>query len=80
MGPLLWQRGLSLYYAGDYAAAAAQFRRDVAANPNDTEEAVWAFLAEAQLEGPQAAREKFLQVHFAGRSITSLPPLRVPAP
>lgn len=35
---------------------------DVAVNPNDTEESIWAFLCEAQLEGPEAARAKFLQV------------------
>ena len=62
--PLLWQRGLSLYYAGDFAAGAAQFRRDVALNPNDTEEAVWTFLCEARLPqyGFQAARERLLTV------------------
>ena len=31
-------------------------------NPNDTEEAIWAFLCEAQLVGPAAAREGFLRV------------------
>ena len=47
----LWQRGLSLYYAGDYAAAAEQFESDVAENPNDTEESIWHFLSTAQLKG-----------------------------
>ena len=37
-GPVLWQRGLSLYYAGRFDEGAAQFRRDVALNPGDTEE------------------------------------------
>jgi lipoprotein NlpI len=44
--PYLWQRGLSLYYAERYQEGADQFRRDVAVNPNDTEEAIWAFLCE----------------------------------
>ena len=30
MRPYLWQRGLSLYYLGDFAEAAQQFRDDVA--------------------------------------------------
>lgn len=44
--PYLWQRGLSLYYADRFQDGADQFRRDVAVNPNDTEEAIWAFLCE----------------------------------
>ena len=39
-----------------------QFRDDVAVNPNDTEESIWAFLCEAQLLGAEAARQQFLQV------------------
>ena len=46
--PYMWQRGLSLYYAERLQEGSAQFRRDVAVNPNDTEEAVWAFLCEAR--------------------------------
>ena len=59
---LLWQRGISLYYANDFAGSATQFRDDVAANPNDTEEAIWAFIAEAQLLGADRARRQFQQV------------------
>lgn len=60
--PYLWQRGLSLYYLKDFESGASQFRDDVAVNPRDTEEAIWAFLCEAQLVGPEAARAQFLQV------------------
>jgi hypothetical protein len=62
MRPYLWQRGLSLYYLEQHGAAAQQFRDDVAVNPNDTEEAIWAFLAEARAAGPDAARRQFLRV------------------
>ena len=48
MSPYMWQRGLSLYYAERYEDGAAQFRKDVAVNPNDTEEAIWAFLCDAR--------------------------------
>lgn len=41
MRPYLWQRGLSLYYVGQYEEGAKQFRDDVAVNPNDTEESIW---------------------------------------
>uniref|UniRef100_A0A0E0FLA9 Uncharacterized protein n=1 Tax=Oryza nivara TaxID=4536 RepID=A0A0E0FLA9_ORYNI len=47
----LWQRGLSLYYMDRFEEGAEQFRLDVAANPNDTEESLWCFLCEAQLYG-----------------------------
>ena len=62
--PYMWQRGLSLYYLERYADGAAQFRRDVAVNPNDTEEAVWAFLCEARdpSAGFDAARANLLEV------------------
>lgn len=60
--PYLWQRGLSLYYVEQYAEGAQQFRDDVAVNPNDTEEAIWAFMCEARLDDPEAARQKFLRV------------------
>ena len=38
--PYLWQRGLSLFYAGRFAEGGEQFRRDVAMNPGDTEEVI----------------------------------------
>ena len=41
---------------------AAQFREDVAVNPNDTEEAIWAFLCEARIRGEDEARKDFLEV------------------
>jgi hypothetical protein len=72
MRPYLWQRGLSLYYIGTEEAlqeGARQFRDDVAVNPSDTEESIWAFLCEAQLIGPEKAREHFLQVGRDSRTV-----------
>jgi non-canonical (house-cleaning) NTP pyrophosphatase len=46
--PELWQRGLALYYVGRFREASEQFRNDVTINTNDTEEAIWAMLAEAR--------------------------------
>ena len=48
--PYLWQRGLSLYYAGRYKDGAEQFATDVAVNPNDTEEQIWHLLCLAKTE------------------------------
>eukprot|EP01035_Chromulina_nebulosa_P020504 gene20504-26598_t len=46
MYPYLWQRGLSLYYANDYAKCAAQFNFDAKVNSNDYEETIWASICE----------------------------------
>lgn len=67
--PYLWQRGLSLYYLGEFQEAATQFRDDVAVNPNDTEESIWAFLCEARLQGPDAARDNMLKVGRDSRPV-----------
>jgi len=60
--PRLWQRGLALYYLEEFEEGAKQFRVDVDANPNDTEEAIWTFLCESRLLGTDEARRNFLQV------------------
>jgi hypothetical protein len=39
--PYLWQRGISLYYTDEFAAASQQFRDDVLQSPLDVEEIVW---------------------------------------
>ncbi|BBM99664.1 lipoprotein NlpI [Marchantia polymorpha subsp. ruderalis] len=67
--PYLWQRGLSLYYLDRFEDGAAQFREDVAVNPNDTEEAIWTFLCEAKLYGAEEARRKFLMVGTDSRPV-----------
>ncbi|XP_062210152.1 uncharacterized protein LOC133911756 isoform X4 [Phragmites australis] len=65
----LWQRGLSLYYLDRFEEGAEQFRLDVAANPNDTEESIWCFLCEAQLYGVEEARKQFLEVGLDSRPV-----------
>ncbi|EPS69186.1 hypothetical protein M569_05584, partial [Genlisea aurea] len=65
----LWQRGLSLYYLDRFREGAEQFRFDVAKNPNDTEESIWCFLCEAQLNGVDEARTQFLEVGIDPRPV-----------
>jgi len=65
----MWQRGLSLYYVGRFQDGAQQFRDDVAVNPNDTEESIWALLCEARLVGFEAARRDMLRVGRDGRPV-----------
>ncbi|KAJ3669492.1 hypothetical protein LUZ60_011442 [Juncus effusus] len=64
-----WQRGLSLYYLNKFEEGAEQFRLDVAANPNDTEESIWCFLCEAQIYGVENARKQFLEVGKDSRPV-----------
>jgi hypothetical protein len=72
--PYLWQRGIALYYVDEFREAEKQFREDVRVNPNDTEEAAWAFLSQMRKGGEddassssslKKAREEF--VELAGR-------------
>ena len=74
--PYLWQRGIALYYVDEFREAEKQFREDVRVNPNDTEEAAWAFLSQMRKGGGgeddassssslKKAREEF--VELAGR-------------
>ena len=73
--PYLWQRGIALYYIDEFREAEKQFRLDTKVNPNDTEEAAWAFLSQMRKgEGGGGdnlaaslanAREEF--VELAGR-------------
>jgi hypothetical protein len=67
--PRNWQRCFCNLHAAaecpqraDSVALYDACRDDVAVNPNDTEESIWAFLCEAQLEGAEAARTKMLKV------------------
>ncbi|KAF6997042.1 hypothetical protein CFC21_013300 [Triticum aestivum] len=57
------------YYIYRFEDAAEQFRLDVAANPNDTEESIWCFLSEAQLYGVDGARNRFLEVGLDRRPV-----------
>ena len=54
-----------------FEEGAEQFRIDVAANPNDTEESIWCFLCEAQLYGIEEARKRFLEASSLGCTCSS---------
>ena len=69
--PYLWQRGIALYYVDEFREAEKQFREDVRVNPNDTEEAAWAFLSQMRKGGEddassssslKKAREEFVEL------------------
>ncbi len=56
----LWQRGIALYFIGDYKRAAKQFEEHRKVNPNDVENAAWHFLCVAKAESFAKARELIL--------------------
>jgi lipoprotein NlpI len=62
LAPQLWQRGITLYYAGRYADCRAQFELHRTVNPNDVENAAWHFLCVAREESPAKARAALLPV------------------
>ena len=58
LSAVMWQRGLSYYYAEQYDEGSKQFRYDIAANPSDAEEIIWTVLCESKLQGFPTALAK----------------------
>ena len=65
--PMLWQRGIGLYYLGRFRECAAQFASFHAANPADVESAVWHFACVARAESPDRAKAALLAAGPDGR-------------
>lgn len=65
--PYHWQRGLSLYYAGEFKAGREQFEIHQKVNSRDVENAAWHFLCVARLEGVDKAREQFIPIEGDSR-------------
>lgn len=65
--PQLWQRGLSLYYAGDFRGGREQFEVHQTVNGNDVENAAWHFLCIAKGESVEAARKVFIPIEGDSR-------------
>lgn len=57
-----WQRGISLYYAGQYAEGMKQFNAYENVDTNDVENAIWHFLCAARKEGVAKARKGILKI------------------
>jgi lipoprotein NlpI len=58
--PYLWQRGISLYFTGDYDEATEQFEVHRTVNPNDVENAAWHFLCVAKSQSVEQAKQLVL--------------------
>ena len=60
--PNHWQRGISLYYAGEYERGRKQFELHQTVNSNDVENAVWHFLCVARANGLDNARAALIPI------------------
>jgi lipoprotein NlpI len=60
--PQLWQRGLSLYLAGDYKGGREQFEVHQTVNSNDVENAAWHFICVARAENLDAAKKALIPI------------------
>lgn len=58
--PYLWQRGISLYYAGRYQEGHEQFLDHQKVNGSDVENIFWNFICQARAQGLEAARDELL--------------------
>jgi lipoprotein NlpI len=58
--PYLWQRGIALYFDGDYRRGIEQFVEHRRVNANDVENAAWHFLCVAKASTPEQAAGQVL--------------------
>jgi lipoprotein NlpI len=66
-GPKHWRRGLTLYYADEFAKGVAQFTSSDKEAPEDVENAIWHFLCDAKVKGVEKARGEILKVKMDER-------------
>jgi lipoprotein NlpI len=60
--PNHWQRGISLYYAGEYERGRRQFELHQKVNTNDVENAVWHFICVARGQGIDKAKASLIPI------------------
>jgi lipoprotein NlpI len=65
--PYLWQRGISLYYAGRYDDGRKQFELHQTVNGNDVENAAWRYLCMARAGTVESARASILPIQHDSR-------------
>ncbi len=65
--PQLWQRGMSLYYAGEFKKGRVQFELHQTVNPHDVENAAWHFICLARAESVEVARKALISIEGDAR-------------
>jgi lipoprotein NlpI len=69
VAPSLWERGLALWYVGEFAKAAEQFAAYDTVGKTDIENGLWHYLSVAKAEGAEAAGKKMI-----GYDVRTRPP------
>ena len=67
MAPRHWQRGISLYYAGEYQKGVEQFELHQTYNTQDVENAVWHFICKTRADGLEAAKKALIPIQHDSR-------------
>jgi lipoprotein NlpI len=67
LAPRLWQRGVTLFYAGRFADCKSQMEATMRVSPDDVENAAWHYMCVARLESPARARASLLPVQLDTR-------------
>jgi lipoprotein NlpI len=62
VGPHLWQRGISYYYAAKFEEGKRQFESHQTVNAHDVENAAWHFICVARSENLAAARKSLIKI------------------
>jgi lipoprotein NlpI len=62
LAPRLWQRGVTLFYAGRFADCRSQWEATAPAYPDDVESAAWHYACVSKLESPAKARAALLSI------------------
>jgi lipoprotein NlpI len=62
LAPYCWQRGLALYFAGQFELGQQQFESHQNVNRQDVENSVWHMLCQAQVAGLPAARKTMIPI------------------
>lgn len=57
-----WERGIALYYAGEYERGAKQFELYQTYHDNDVENSTWRYLCVARTQGVEEARKTLLPI------------------
>lgn len=65
--PRLWQRGLALYYCGEYQKAREQFETHQTHNTNDVENAAWHYICVARATDAATARKQLIPIQGDSR-------------
>jgi len=62
IAPQSWQRGLALYYAGEFEKGKAQFETHQTVNRQDVENSVWHLLCHAKVADLETARKEMIPI------------------